>query len=493
MQKLLVLNLGGRYGQLMARRVRDCRVFSELRPAQSMTAEQVRQFAPVGIILVGDASAAARMDEKILELGIPVLGVGSGCLQLAQTVGGQVCSGAPVCGRTLTRLSGEAVLFSGMPPVTIGWMDHSGEIQKLPEDFVTTASSDSCTIAAFSCPQRQLYGMLFHPEVGHTEGGDRMLRRFLSNVCGAKESWTMENIINTAVEQARQKIGSRRVLLGLSGGVDSSVVGALLSRAVGSQLTCVFVDNGLLRENEPEQVEAFFSRVDTNFVRVNAGERFLKALQGVDSPEEKRRVISEEFAKVIREEARRLGGIDLLAQGTIYQDVMEDCPGPQLPRRRVRDLPECEVFQNRIEPLRYLFKDEVRQLGRTMGLPEFLVDRQPFPAPGLAIRVVGQVTPEKLALVRKADLLLSSELERNHMNQHLGQYFAVLTDTRLDDGGYALALRAVTTDDFLTAKWARIPFELLDKISQQILGEVPGITRIVYDITNKPPASIEWE
>lgn len=495
MQKLLILDMGGRYGQLLTRRVRGCHVFCELRPAGSMTADQVRQYSPIGIILVGNGADNSEIDPGILELEIPVLGIGSGCLLLARLLGGRVSNSNPVCGRTLTKLREEAVLFAGMPGVTIGWMDCSAVIDALPEDFVTTASSDYCPIAAFSCPQRQIYGTLFHPEVGHTEGGERMLRRFLTKVCGADESWTMENIIAMAVKQARQRIGKRRVLLALSGGVDSSVVGALLSRAVGDQLTCIFVDNGLLRKNEPEQVEAFFSRVNTHFVRVDAAERFVQALRGVCDPEEKRRVIGEEFACVFQEEAQKLGGVDFLAQGTIYPDIMETCPGYQdvLPNRgSLRDLPDRVMFKELIEPLRYLFKDEVRQLGRTMGLPEFLVDRQPFPGPGLAIRIVGEVLPEKLELLRQADHVFASELEKAHMHQHLGQYFAVLTDTQ-SDGGYVLALRAVTTDDFFTAKWARIPYELLDKISQQILREVPGIARIVYDITGKPPASIEWE
>ncbi len=495
MQKLLILNMGGRYGQLLTRRVRGCHVFCELRSAGSMTAEQVRQFAPIGIMLVGDGAQLDGLDPRIFELGIPVLGIGSGCLTMARLLGGQVSASQPVCGRTVTKLGEEAVLFSGMPPVTIGWMDHSGRIDTLPAGFSATASAAPCPIAAFSCPRRQLYGTLFHPEAGHTEGGERMLRRFLTKACGAHEDWTMENILNMTVEQARQRIGKRRVLLALSGGVDSSVVGALLSRAVGDQLTCIFVDNGLLRKNEPEQVEAFFSRMNTNFIRVDAVERFAQVLRGVCDPEEKRRVIGEEFVRVFQEEAQKLGGVDFLAQGTIYPDIMGNYPGywDVIPsRENMRKLPDRVAFKELIEPLRYLFKDEVRQLGKTMGLPEFLVDRQPFPGPGLAIRIVGEVQPQKLELLRQADSVFASELEKAHMHRHLGQYFAVLTDTQ-SDGGYVLALRAVTTDDFLSAKWARIPYELLDRISQQILQEVPGISRVVYDITNKPPASIEWE
>lgn len=497
MQKVLILNYGGEYDQLIARRVRDCHVFCEVYPATA-TIEELRARQPLGIILTGNPGENRPVDRALLELGIPVLAVGPCCAAMVRCLGGQTKAVSPVHGRTLTRLSEEAALFAGFPPVTISWMDYDHEILSLPEGFLATASTSDSPIAAFSCPQRQLYGTQFHPEAFHTEGGSQILGRFLHEICGAGEEWTMENLIDASMERIRRQVGSRKVLLALSGGVDSSVAAALLSRAVGSQLTCIFVDHGMLRQNEGDQVEQYFARMDLNFVRVNAEDRFLKALSGVDNPDKKRRIVGEEFVKVLQEEARKMGGVDVLAQGTIYPDILEGAQGYADVIRSSRNmgrLPEHLEFKELIEPLRLLFKDEVRLLGRTMGLPEFLIGRQPFPGPGLAIRMVGPVTREKLALLRKADYIFSRELEKAHMHEQMGQYFAVLTDTRLGRCGseYCLALRAVNTDDFATAKWTRLPYELLDRVSAAIIHEVPGIGRIVYDITSKPPATIEWE
>ena len=497
MQKVLILDLGGQYGQILARRVREEHVFCEVRLASNMDMDQIRAFQPVGILLSGGPQWQS-IDPEVFRCGVPVLGIGGGCLAMVEALGGEVAQDQRIYGRTLVNLSEDAMLFAGMPPITIGWMDQLEVIRELPEGFVATASSQVCQIAAFSCPERQLYGTIFHPEAGHTEGGSRMLGRFLKEICGASEDWTMENIIDMAVAEARRRIGGRKVLLALSGGVDSSVVGGLLSRAVGDQLTCIFVDHGMLRKGEGDEVEAIFSRIDTNFIRVNAAERFAKRLAGVTDSEEKRRIVGEEFVRVFQEEAKKLGGVDFLAQGTIYPDIMESGGGYAdvlQSHRELRDLPEHLDFKELIEPLRLLFKDEVRKVGRTMGLPEFLVSRQPFPGPGLAIRIVGEITPEKLEILREADHIFTSELEKAHLHQHTAQYFAVLTDTVLSHGGkerYVLALRAVATDDFSTAKWARIPYELLDKISDRLCREVPGIDRVVYDITNKPPATIEW-
>lgn len=502
MQKMLILDLGGQYGQMLARRVRECHVFSDVHPAGKMDIGKIREFAPMGILLVGGGQTRSPIDPQILSLGIPVLGIGSGCLAMVEAMGGSVARGQKLQGRTLTNLSEDAVLFAGMPPITIGWMDQDESITALPEGCVPTASTKEHPIVAFSDPARQLYGTMFHPEAGHTEGGLRMLERFLKEICGAGDEWTMDNILRMAVDQARERIGDRKVLMALSGGVDSSVAAALLSRAVGSQLTCIFVDHGMLRKGEGDEVESIFTRIDTHFIRVNAVERFQKALEGVCDPTQKRRIVAAEFVRVFQEEARKLGGADFLAQGSIYPDIMESGQGYVdviASHREMRDLPDHIEFKELIEPLRYLFKDEVRALGRTMGLPEFLVARQPFPGPGLAIRIMGQITPEKLELLREADHIFTSELEQAHVNHHIAQYFAVLTDTQLNgsmDGvassGYTLALRAVTTDDFAVAKWARIPYELLDKISAQIMRQVPGIARVVLDITNKPPATIEW-
>ena len=497
MQKVLVLDYGGEYDQLIARRIRQCHVFCEVYPANT-TIDELRARQPLGIVLTGKPCPQRPMDPAIFDMGVPVLAVGPCCAAMAGLLGGQVRPVPAVHGRTLTRLNEHATLFAGFPPVTISWMDYDQEITALPEGFMATASTSDSAIVAFSCHQRQLYGTQFHPEAFHTEGGSQILGRFLHEICGADEEWTMENLIAASMERIRRQVGSHKVLLALSGGVDSSVAAALLSRAVGSQLTCIFVDHGMLRQDEGDQVERYFSRMDLNFVRVNAEDRFLAALAGVDDPDEKRRIVGAEFVKVLQEEAQKLGGADILAQGTIYPDILEGAQGYADVLRSSRNmgrLPEHLEFTHLIEPLRLLFKDEVRQLGRTMGLPEFLVGRQPFPGPGLAIRMVGPVTREKLALLRKADFIFSRELEKTHMHEQMGQYFAVLTDTRLGRSGedYCLALRAVNTDDFATAKWTRLPYELLDRVSTAILQEVPGICRIVYDITSKPPSTIEWE
>lgn len=498
MQKVLVVNYGGQYDQLIARRVRECHVFCEVYPAASTKIDNLRSRNPVGIILTGDPRRTCPIDPAIFELGVPVLGIGPCCAAMAAVLGAQTRQVAPVHGRTLTKLNENAVLFAGFPAMTISWMDYQEEITALPEGFMATASTSDSPIVAFSCPQRRLFGTQFHPEALHTEGGTQILQRFLQEICGADEEWTMENVISTGVERIRRQVGNRNVLLALSGGVDSSVAAALLSRAIGSQLTCIFVDHGMLRKDEGDQVERVFSRMNLRFIRVNAAERFLKRLEGVADPEEKRRIVGEEFVKVFEEEAKKIDAVDFLAQGTIYPDILENGPGYADVIRSSRDmgrLPDHIGFTELIEPLRLLFKDEVRQVGRTMGLPEYLIGRQPFPGPGLAIRIVGEITREKIEILRKADHIFASELERAHMHEHIGQYFAVLTDTQLGRSGqnYCLALRAVNTDDFATAKWARLPYELLDRISATIIREVPGICRIVYDITSKPPATIEWQ
>ena len=497
MQKVLVLDYGGEYDQLIARRIRECHVFCEVYPATTKI-EDLMARSPLGIILTGQPGGNRPMNPALFELGVPVLAVGPCCAAMAEILGGQIQEVPPVHGRTLTRLNENAVLFAGFPPVTISWMDYDREITALPDGFLATASTSDSPIVAFSCPRRKLYGTQFHPEAFHTEGGAQILSRFLHEICGAGNEWTMENLIDASMERIRRQVGQRKVLLALSGGVDSSVAAALLSRAVGSQLTCIFVDHGMLRQDEGDQVERYFSRMDLNFVRVNAAARFLHVLDGVDDPDEKRRIVGEEFVKVLQEEARKMGGVDVLAQGTIYPDILEGAQGYADVIRSSRNmgrLPEHLEFKELIEPLRLLFKDEVRLLGRTMGLPEYLIGRQPFPGPGLAIRMVGPVTREKLELLRKADCIFSRELEKTHMHEQMGQYFAVLTDTRLGRSGqeYCLALRAVNTDDFATAKWTRLPYELLDRVSAAILQEVPGIGRIVYDITSKPPSTIEWE
>ena len=382
-------------------------------------------------------------------------------------------------------------------------MSHGDYMAKVPEGFALTAHSDACPNVAIADEARGFYGVQYHPEVNHTENGIKMIRNFLYEVCGAKGDWSMQDYKKTAIAAVREKIGDGRVLLALSGGVDSSVVAALLAEAVGRQLTCVFVDHGLMRLNEGDEVEAAFAKWDINFVRVDAESRFLLKLAGVDEPERKRKIIGEEFIRVFEEEAKKIGAVDFLAQGTIYPDVIESGAGDAAvikSHHNVGGLPDYVDFKEIIEPLRLLFKDEVRHLGRELGLPEYLVTRQPFPGPGLAIRVIGDLTKEKLDTLRQADFIFRDEIAKAGEDKNLNQYFAVLTNTRsvgvMGDGrtyDYTLALRAVTTADFMTADWARIPYDVLDRISTRIVNEVQGINRICYDITSKPPATIEWE
>ena len=406
-------------------------------------------------------------------------------------------------GKTETFYDTGCPLFKGLPESGISWMSHGDYMEKVPEGFALAARSKACPNVAIADVKRGFYGVQYHPEVNHTENGLGMIRNFLYEVCGAEGDWTMGDYKRTAIAYLREKVGGGRVLLALSGGVDSSVCAALLAEAVGAQLTCVFVDHGLMRKHEGDEVEAAFQSWAMNFVRVDAEARFLGRLAGVAEPERKRKIIGEEFIRVFEEEARKIGAVDFLAQGTIYPDVIESGAGDAAvikSHHNVGGLPECVDFKEIIEPLRLLFKDEVRQLGRELGLPEYLVSRQPFPGPGLAIRVIGDLTKEKLDTLRDADAIYREEIARAGLDGEIGQYFAVLTNTRsvgvMGDGrtyDYTLALRAVTTSDFMTADWARIPFEVLDLISTRIVNEVVGINRICYDVTSKPPATIEWE
>ena len=512
MQKVLILDFGGQYNQLIARRVRECHVYCEVHPAAQTSLDAIRAFAPIGIILTGGPNSvygkdAPRLPQGVFSLGIPMLGICYGCQLMAYQLGGVVTEAgendAREYGRTLTHLCPSDALFQDYPESSITWMSHGDFISQVPEGFSVTAYTDVCPTAAMACPEKKFYGVQFHPEVSHTDQGLLMLDHFLKTVCGADGDWVMEDYVQTAVRQLREKIGSQRVLLALSGGVDSSVAAALLSRAVGNQLTCIFVDHGLLRKDEGDQVEAVFSNMNLNFIRVNAADRFLSKLGGIVEPEAKRKIIGEEFIRVFEAEAKKIGRVDYLAQGTIYPDVIESGTGSAAvikSHHNVGGLPEHVDFREIVEPLRLLFKDEVRNLGRALGLPESLVDRQPFPGPGLAIRIMGEITKEKVAILQEADWIFRKTLEQAHLSKQIGQYFAVLTNTRsvgvMGDGrtyDYTLALRAVTTDDFMTAKWARIPYELLDQISGEIINKIPGINRVVYDITSKPPATIEWE
>ena len=510
-QSILVLDFGGQYNQLIARRVRECNVYCEVKP-YTMSLEDIKAFDPMGIIFTGGPNSvydekSPQVDPAIFELGVPVLGICYGCQLIAHNLGGCVTAAtddsAREYGKTETYYNTDCRLFKGLPKQGVSWMSHGDYMEKVPEGFDLVAHSDACPNVAICDEKRGFYGVQFHPEVNHTEHGTDMIRNFLYEVCGAKGEWTMGDYCKTAIAQIREKVGSGKVLLALSGGVDSSVAAALLAEAVGSQLTCVFVDHGLMRKNEGDEVEAAFSKWDLNFVRVDAEARFLEKLAGVVEPESKRKIIGEEFIRVFEEEAKKIGRVDFLVQGTIYPDVIESGAGDAAvikSHHNVGGLPDYVDFKEIIEPLRMLFKDEVRQLGRELGLPEYLVMRQPFPGPGLAIRIIGDITKEKADILRDADAIYREEIANAGLDKSINQYFAVLTNTHsvgvMGDGrtyDYTLALRAVTTSDFMTADWARIPYDVLDRVSVRIVNEVPNINRICYDITSKPPATIEWE
>ena len=508
---VLVLDFGGQYNQLIARRVRECGVYCEVKPYTTPLAE-LKAMNPIGIIFTGGPNSvyldtSPQVDPEIFTWGVPILGICYGCQLMAHNLGGLVTPAqedtAREYGKTVTYYDTSCRLFQDLPEQGISWMSHGDYMAKVPEGFAMVGHTDMCPNAAIADEVRGFYGVQYHPEVNHTENGLGMIRNFLYAVCHAKGDWTMGDYCRTAITSIREKVGDGKVLLALSGGVDSSVAAALLAEAVGSQLTCVFVDHGLMRLNEGDEVEQAFSKWDIQFIRVDAEARFLGKLDDVDDPESKRKIIGEEFIRVFEEESKKIGAVDFLAQGTIYPDVIESGAGDAAvikSHHNVGGLPDFVDFKEILEPLRMLFKDEVRQLGRELGLPEYLVSRQPFPGPGLAIRIIGCITKEKADTLRLADYIFRDEIAKAGEDKNLNQYFAVLTNTRsvgvMGDGrtyDYTLALRAVTTADFMTADWARIPYDVLDKISVRIVNEVPGINRICYDITSKPPATIEWE
>ena len=510
MEKILVLDFGGQYNLLVARRVRECGVYCEIKPYR-ISMDEIRAFGPDGIIFTGGPAAvfdegAPTVDPAVFALGVPVLGICYGMQLMMQLLGGS-CRRAEAreYGKTeLTHIDGSP-LFEGVDRTAVYWMSHGVEVERLAEGFRISAASENCRHAAVEDVQRRLYGVQFHPEVLHTAFGKKIIENFLYGVCGLHVCWTMASYMDTAIAECRQKIGGGRVLLALSGGVDSAVAAALLQKAVGGQLTCIFVDHGLLRKDEGDQVERVMARqfhVDVR--RVNDGARFLSRLAGVTEPERKRKIIGEEFIRVFEEEAKKIGAVDFLAQGTIYPDVVESGMGGESAviksHHNVGGLPDCVDFREIVEPLRCLFKDEVRQLGLELGLPESLVWRQPFPGPGLAIRVIGEVTEGKLSILREADAIFREEIALAGLDRTTSQYFAVLTDLRsvgvMGDErtyDYTLALRAVQSQDFMTAQWSRLPYDLLEKVSGRIVNEVPHINRVCYDITSKPPATVEWE
>ncbi|MGC9469088.1 MAG: glutamine-hydrolyzing GMP synthase [Anaerolineae bacterium] len=509
-ETVVILDYGSQYTQLIARRVREQHVFAEILPWY-VDPERVEALNPRGLILSGGPNSvydpgAPTLAEYVTTVGVPVLGICYGMHLLAERLGGKVVPGTPrEYGPALVQVTQpEAQLFSDLPPALSVWMSHGDRVEMLPPDFELLARSENGIVAAMGDDHRQIYGTQFHPEVHHTPLGPEILRRFLYDICGCEGKWTPALFIEEAVARIQDQVDTGNVILGLSGGVDSAVVATLIHRAVGDQLTCIFVDTGLMRHGEARQVEAtFHEALGMRLVMVGASERFFGALAGVVDPEEKRRIIGEQFIRVFEEEARRLEGVRYLAQGTIYPDVIESAGSATAQRikshHNVGGLPE-EMDLALVEPLRDLFKDEVRRVGLALGLPEKLIWRHPFPGPGLAVRILGEVTPERVTTLQAADAIFLDELWKAERYRETSQAFAVLLPVRsvgvMGDGrtyAHVVALRAVTTDDFMTADWTRLPYELLARVANRIVNEVQGVNRVVYDISSKPPATIEWE
>ena len=504
-QTVLILDFGGQYKELIARRVRECGVYSIVKPGD-ISLDKIREIDPIGIILTGGPNSVYKKesphcDKAIFDMGIPVLGICYGMQLLSWSLGGEVtpCPSSEY-GKTKMQVNTDSLLFARLDPVQIGLMSHTDQVTKLPVGFKSIAHTVSCENAAIENAGKKLYGFQFHPEVESTPNGTAMIRSFLYSVCGAKGDYDLNNLEQQFIADVKKQVGDAHVLLALSGGVDSSVCAALLSKALPGQLHCIFVDHGLMRKDEGNQVEAAFKNRDLDFIRVNAQDRFLKALAGVTDPEQKRKIIGTEFVRVFEDESKKLPNVKFLAQGTIYPDVIESGGSKAATiksHHNVGGLPKNMKFEGIVEPLRSLFKDEVRALGRQLGLPRKFVERQPFPGPGLAVRIMGDITPEKLEILREADAIFREEVAKHRIKAD--QYFAVLTDTRsvgvvgdFRTYNYAIALRAVRTSDFMTCEYAPISHKVLGTVSSRIVNEVKGAGRVVYDITGKPPATIEW-
>ncbi|MEI3435430.1 MAG: glutamine-hydrolyzing GMP synthase [Clostridia bacterium] len=505
---ILILDFGGQYNQLIARRVRECNVYSEVVPFD-ISIEKIKEKNPKGIIFTGGPASvygedSPRCAEGIFELGIPVLGICYGMQLMTYTLGGNVArADKREYGTTDVSIENSSLLFEGFENTNGFLMSHTDFVEKVPEGFKNIGHTSSCPNAAMENKEKNLYGIQFHPEVNSSINGTQVIKNFLFNICKCSGDWIISSFVEESIAKLKEKIGDKKALCALSGGVDSSVAAVLLSKAIGKNLTCIFVDHGLLRKNEGDEVEDVFKNQDINFIRVNAKDRFLAKLAGVSDPETKRKIIGEEFIRVFEEEAKKIGTVDFLVQGTIYPDVIESGLGKSSvikSHHNVGGLPDYVDFKEIIEPLRDLFKDEVRKTGLELGMPENLVFRQPFPGPGLAIRVIGDITEDKLNILKDADYIFREEIANAGLHKNINQYFAVLTnlksvgvmgDERTYD--YTVALRAVETTDFMTGVWSRIPYEVLEKVSSRIVNEVDHVNRVVYDITSKPPATIEWE